>query len=238
MNYPVFLLHQRSGLFSYLQLKSLLCFLLFSLNIQAQETKKFTQEFRFVDGIYTSFEAFQQNKPDLSWDEIETELHLDKAGHLIRVSDVAAFDRETIWGISHQGIPYINLTKIIKEESLTWQESDPLIFANLQSRGKLCYFYYEGYRKVKVPITVYEPVTKRPLQTSFVENKVPVVVKKILLFENGDIIDYQLTNFMELIQDDPKLWNTLNDLSEQEAREKMYKSLFIYNDRNTVQISN
>jgi len=213
-------------------------FLFFSWHTSAQETQKLTQEFRFADGIYTSFEAFQQNKPDLSWDEIETELHLDKAGHLVRVSDVAAFDRAEIWGISYQGIPYINLTKIIKEESLTWQESDPLIFANLQSRGKLCYFYYEGYRKVKVPITVYEPVTKRPLQTTYVENKIPVVVKKILLFENGRVIDYQLVNFMELIQNDPQLWNTLNDLPQQEAREKMYKSLFIYNDRNAAWMRN
>lgn len=211
--------------------------LLFSIcchHITAQEARILTQKFQFTDGIYTSFKEFQSNQPSLSWDAIETEIHIDKAGHLIRVSKVGALASDAIWGICYQGIPFINLSNIVQDESLSWQESEPFIFANLQSRGKLCYFYYEGYTKVKVPITVYDPISKRPLKTTFVENKEPVVMKRILNFETGEIVNYSLENFMQLIENDKKLWDTLDDLSPEEAREKMYKSLFIYNDRNEV----
>ena len=36
----------------------------------------------------------------------------------------------------------------------------------------------------------------------------------------------------EELQDDNQLTNTINDLSTTEAREKLYKMLLIYNDRN------
>ncbi len=212
-------------------------FLLSSYLTIAQDSIRLTQNFRFENGIYTSFEDFQSNQPSIYWDLNNTELHVDKAGHLIRVSDLDTADRNDIWGICYNNVPYINLTKVIENESLTLQESAPLIFANLQSRGKLCYFYYQGYRKVKIPMTVYEPVTRRAIQTSYVENKEPVLIQKILEFETGEIVEYNLENFMALVEEDKRLWNTLNDLTPGEAREKMYKSLFIYNDRNWVFIS-
>ena len=50
--------------------------------------------------------------------------------------------------------------------------------------------------------------------------------------ETGSIANMEVSIFKKWIQDDQQLSNTINDLSVIEAREKLYKMLLIYNDRN------
>lgn len=225
-------------------MKTLYClFFIMLTNLSiAQDTTALGQDTYFADGIYLSHEQVVANQPDYTWDVIDTEAFVDVEDGFVTFNTIQVFEDSRvrtipmteIWGVSLEGKFYINLEQTNREVQLVEVGKEPVRFVRLQAIGKLCYFYYLGYVKEQVPISVYHPRTGTKLQTSYVENWKSVVVKKILKFETGQLYAYNLRNFKELIQDDRSLWATINDLPENEARQKMFRSLFIYNDRNPV----
>ena len=56
-------------------------------------------------------------------------------------------------------------------------------------------------------------------------------------FDTGEVKPYNSANFMAMIQDDPKLVETLKDLSPKELEKKLFKSIKIYNDRNPILVA-
>ena len=55
-------------------------------------------------------------------------------------------------------------------------------------------------------------------------------------FETGEVKDFTVENFLQWIQDDENLVETIMELSEEERQEKLFKCLLIYVDRNEVKI--
>ena len=53
-------------------------------------------------------------------------------------------------------------------------------------------------------------------------------------FETGEVADFTIENFLKWILDDPRLIQSINELSQEEAQEKLFKCLLIYDDRNEV----
>ena len=85
-----------------------------------------------------------------------------------------------------------------------------------------------------MPITAYIPQTGEPYITKKVPKEETVVREKLIYYETGEIVDLSLNSFKKLISDDKELVATVNDLKTNELKEKLFKCVLIYNDRNPV----
>ena len=211
------------------------CLLLFwGINLYGQEGKLLTKNFKFEDGIYLSFNDFQRNKPVYSWEEMEGSLVTNPQNFItkveyLRVKGGGNLILREIWGISIGGIPYVR----VNEQS---RSSGVVRFAGLQVRGKICYFSFEDEEIKKVKVSAYNPLNGRPFRTAEVAQKEVILQEKMLDFSTGAIIDFNIYTFREWIKEDQQLLTTLNELSEEEANEKLFKCLLIFDDRNQVYI--
>ena len=211
-------------------------FLLISLltsALSAQTQTLITKNFKFADGVYHSHTELKKNTPTIKWDSITGSVFTNPQTLLSQVEylrtkkskDSLALD--SIAYLVIDGIPYVRLPKYAaKKTSET--------FVGMVARGKICYFNYEVTDTLKVPISAYNPLTGKPYMTKKVDTEKKVTHEKLLSFETGEIIDFTLQNFKTWIADDPKLLNTVNGWTRKEIREKLFKTLLIYDDRNPV----
>ena len=213
-------------------------FILSGLGAAAQDDSLIlTKNYHFNDGVYLSFEAFQSNDPDYQWDELRANLVTNPQTFLTQIQYVfikneredVPLELDKIWCVSLAGIPYINLT----DEGLN---KDMVSFAGLQLRGKICYYSFEDYRVVQIPMHAYNPYTGKPFRSGMVERKKQLLFERILNFETGEKAELTVENLKKWITDDKKLLNTMNSLPYDEVKEKLFKCLLIYDDRNVVRI--
>lgn len=205
----------------------LLCGLSFSLS--AQDSIQLVNSFEFNNGVYLTINDLQQNQPNYTWGEVNASAHINREKQVIRLEYLNTKDsskiglEQEIWGICVEGVPYIRMIDTMKQQT---------IFTALRMRGKICYFYYDSYEMREVPMTIYDPNTGQAVWQQNVENKESIIIEKMLNFQTGKVADMEVSAFKDWIQDDKQLTNTINGLSAIEAREKLYKMLLIYNDRN------
>ncbi len=195
-----------------------------------------TKNFKFTDGLYTSFEEFQQNKPKYLWEDIRISLASNPQTFLIQVERVISRNGEPIpveslWGLTLQGIPYIQVDSSLSRKPLP-------SFTALRLRGKLCFFEVAVDTVEEVKMAAYNPLTGLPFREGSVEKPLTLWFKYLIPFATGEIIPFTLKNFLELIQDDPVLHRTYRNLSPEEAEERLFKGVLIYDDRNPVYIMN
>lgn len=220
---------------------SILCLIFTNvLTAQGDSIVYLSKNFKFKDGVFLNFEDFKNNTPTYEWKEVEAGLFSNPQNfmaqmHFLKIkpndnSSEKEIDLEEIWGISIDGIPYVRLEKEILNKENT-------IFAGLKLRGKICYFEYEEYVMRRIPMSAYNPVTGKPFRTMKVNRKVKVIHKNMLHFETGEMAVFSAENFSKWIQDDKKLLETVKDLKPQEVKDKLFKCLLIYDDRNLVKVS-
>ena len=198
-----------------------------------QKTTVVTKNFKFKDGVYATYSDWQKNKPMLVWDSVETNLAVNPKTLFMQMEFAKhkktreSITLDSIWGVVVDGIPYIHLPK----EELN---KTAYCFAGLTLRGRLCYYYYETVLHSKVPITAYIPQTGEPYVTKKVSKEQTIVREKLINYETGEIFDLNLNSFKKLISDDKELVATVNDFKANELKDKLFKCLLIYNDRNPV----
>ncbi len=214
-----------------------LLFLIFNWNVAVgQDSILVTNDLEFKSGVYLNAESFRNDKPSLDWESVRYDVHANKDKRVIQFKNFQKLNQETkeqtplnikeIWGICVNGIPYIRVDIPSRNVSE---------FVALRTRGRICYFNYEGYEIKKVPMIIYNPSNGEPVLKKEVENKVEVIFEKILQFEDGTIGDFDLVTFKSWIEKvDKRLAETLSKLDETEAQAKLYKSMKIYNDRNPI----
>jgi len=211
---------------------------LFAFDVSAQEDSLIlTKNYHFKDGVYLSFEAFQSNTPDYKWSELKSNLVTNPQTFITQIQYVyirteekeTPLDLDEIWCVSLAGIPYLRLQEGDTKKYLT-------TFAGLQLRGKICYYSFEDYRLVQIHMHAYNPYTGIPFRSGIIERKKNLKFEKILNFETGEIADLTVENIKKWITDDQKLLDTMNELSVEEAEEKLFKCLLIYDDRNVIRI--
>ena len=196
---------------------------------------RLTKNFQFQDGVYTDFAAFQKNQPSYSWDQVQVSLVSNPQTFLTQVEYInlinetgnEALDLNTIWGICLGGIPYVRLPQGAVKKKLT-------TFAGMRLRGKICYFSFEDEEAIKVKMPVYNPLTRRPYFVSDVERKKIVLHQRILRFQDGEVKPFTADNLKAWITDDERLLQTVESLTPEEVKEKLFKCLLIYVDRNPV----
>lgn len=201
----------------------------------AQDTLKLSNNFKFKEGVYNSFEALKRNQPTYAWDEIKEMTYVDRDDYVAKFEYLLYFDvqqdsvvdllKTDIWGVCIDGIPFI---KTMDEGSQTPH------FVGFRTRGKICYYTYPTTRRVKVPMRIYDPVSGVLVYTKYVINNEPDTVQKVFSFDNGRVDDFRLDVLQNWLSDDVQLTNTLNDLNQQVAEEKLHRLMLIYNDRNLI----
>lgn len=210
-----------------------LMFCLGAAGLKAQAGKApLDKKFAFTDGVYLSFEEFQQNAPALSWDEVDALL----------VSNVTAFSAQSeyirrkggdtlaaaeIWGFALEGLPFIRLTD-------TAAQKRAMAFAGLRVRGRICYFTFETKKIEQIPIAAYNPLTGKPFRRGWAPRHSTVVQERILNFETGAVQPFGRAELHSWMKDDLQMQRTVEEMTEEEVEEKLFKCLLIYDDRNPV----
>lgn len=199
----------------------------------AQKSTVITKNFKFKDGVYATYADWQANKPSIVWDSIETNLAVNPKTLFMQM-EFAKYKKthrivslDSVWGVVVDGIPYVRLPRNELEKTA-------YCFAGLILRGRLCYFNYETIAHSKVPITAYIPQTGEAYMTKNVPKEEIVVREKLMNYETGEVFDLTLNSFKRLISDDSELVATVDDLKTHELKEKLFKCVLIYNDRNPV----
>jgi hypothetical protein len=187
-----------------------------------------TKNFKFQDGVYLDFEDFQNNKISLSWDSVYAKLYTNPQ-KMITLVDSLKHDGEVlnqaVWGFSLGGIPYVNLKRK--------NEAGLDVFVGLKVRGNICYYRVEEVKEKVETIKAYNPMTGVPFLQDEVVTKVEVENSFMLSFESGKIAALTKENFLEWIENDSKLTQTVKRI-EGNVKEKLFKCLLIYDDRNPV----
>jgi len=132
---------------------------------------------------------------------------------------------QQVWGFSLGGIPYVNLQRRNK--------AGLDVFVGLKVRGNICYFSMEEVEEKVEVIKAYNPRTGIPFREGEVVTKREVKNSFMLSFEHGAIEALTVDNFLKWIKGDAKLTKTVERI-EDNAEEKLFKCLLIYDDRNPV----
>ena len=202
----------------------------FQLSAQNAEVD-LTKNFLFKDGLYWSFDAFKNNRPDLLWEETEFSLHTNPQTLITQVfsikKDSVDLKLNKLWGFSIDGLPFVriepddSLAKISEFAALTW-------------RGKICYFSFEKEELKEIEMSAYNPLTRRAFRTTTIKRKLKHWEEKMLRFDDGAIADFTIDNFKKWIADDPDLLFTLNQMDKKNVEEQLFQFLIDYSDRNVV----
>lgn len=197
-----------------------------------------TKNFQFKDGVYLSLDALHRNTPDFTWEDVEAVLTTSARAFvakvaLLKVKSGTPIALHSVLAIALEGVPYLR----VADETVSKHEQ-AVVFAGLKVRGKIAYFAYERDTTELVEISAYNPLTKKPFRKGNVPVKSSLTIEKIFYFPNGRVADFTREKLLEWISDDKQLWNTVNELGPEPDREKLFKCLLIYDDRNPFYITN
>ncbi|WMX15245.1 MULTISPECIES: hypothetical protein [unclassified Aureispira] len=203
--------------------------------LPAQAQQKIKKGYDFEDGVYTSHLDFKNNKPSFPLYRIPSfDYQLDGEKNLLFLSEESVAQLSTseiksldnIWGLCIKGKPYMKVNPKGKDGAI--------YFVSYHILGRICYLYYPSIEDKEVEMLIYNPYSGNRVGGRKIVNRERVLVKKIMLFETGEIKDYTADNFKAWIQDDERLMKTLKDMTEDEVQEKLFKTIKIYNDRHPI----
>jgi len=195
--------------------------LLFSTSLLAQNMVQYDQSFQFREGIFLTFKDFKNNTAvpnsaivtnlNPNSPDFYNELLTDKVIKLKTASDsIVDWKTNEIWGFCRNGNIYINY------------QND---FYRIPVLGSLSYFV----AKVVVRNSFYDPWNGVPTDQYQTELR-----QFILDFETGDIYDFELENFLKLLQRDEQLYTEFTKLKKRKQRDQMFIYLRKYNDAHPI----
>ena len=191
------------------------------------------KNFKFDDGIYTTYEEFQKNEPTYTWKEVKASVYTNpqtyvtQIEHIIHEGQLLKLDE--LWGVCFGGIPYVYQPK-----ELLGKQNET--FVGLKLRGKICYLEFETQETLELMMPVYNPHTGKPFRKALIKREYTKNYAKILNFESGEIKPFTISNLLDWIADDSELVKTVSEMNTLEAEEKLFKCLLIYVDRNSARL--
>ena len=212
------------------------CCLILMETTQAQV--KFNNKYAFRNGFYTSFNDLKKDVPSHKLKTIPNLRYETDNEHNVLILTEASIEvlekspiqsLDNIWGICIRDKPYVKIQPKKEEEEV--------FFVKLHVLGKLSFLYYRTFQDVEVVMNIYNPYTGEKVAEKSVMNREPVLVEQIMDFETGRFYAYTSDSFKKQIKDDQELTETVNNMKAEELKEKLFKTLLIYNDRNPVYLS-
>lgn len=190
--------------------------------------------FRFEDGVYRSLDELRGNQPAYTWDEVSVKAaanaeHYRAQAEYVRLDESGALlPSDSVWAIVLDGLPYVRLAQ---DTSL---KAGAMAFAGLRVRGRICYYRYERQQERLVEITAYNPLTGRPFRKGNIKKPETVEEERVFHLFTGDAGPLSRETLLRLVADDDQMVSTVEDLPEQAGRDRLYKCVLIYDDRNPV----
>lgn len=204
----------------------------------ARAQVKFNNKYAFRNGFYTSFNDLKKDVPSHKLKTIPNLRYETDNEHNVLILTEASIEvlekspiqsLDNIWGICIRDKPYVKIQPKKEEEEV--------FFVKLHVLGKLSFLYYRTFQDVEVVMNIYNPYTGEKVAEKSVMNREPVLVEQIMDFETGRLYAYTSDSFKKQIKDDQELTETVNNMKAEELKEKLFKTLLIYNDRNPVYLS-
>ena len=178
--------------------------------LSQQELTQYTSDFRFHDGIYKSFEEFKRNDPSVKEQAIISEnpevqilignfATMQKISYYDEMGISHKLDRGEVWGYCSDGAIYVLLNNN---------------FHRLSKIGAIIHFtesHNTFYYSRSYPVSAIN----RPVR----------LVQYMIDFNTGELLSYDLENFMLLLQADQQLYAEFNSIK---GKKKKEKQMFIY----------
>lgn len=186
-----------------------------------------TNKTNFVDGVYHQ-QNWTTNQPDWSWEEVDTRLFINEKNGTAHIEYIKAKQ-------PHQPI---EVTAIVKKGKLYLDipNDESSVLKKFKDYGALCYYEKDTTYVKDIEMSAYNPLTGRPFRTKTIQRE---ITERQAFFYNVKTREYQpltLENLLKAISTDKKLTKSILALPPEEARQKLYKTLLIYNDRNPIYI--
>ena len=189
--------------------------------------------FKFTDGLYVNAEQLRTNRPEVRFNILAGNLIVQEEDFLLKVENLHPQGRpdmplplDKVDFMVVNGLPYI--------QAYQDEERDFTVYSGLRVRGKLCYFAYSQNQADTILIKAYNPVNGIPFRQQNVVRDREQLVEKVLDLTNGEVVDYNLDNLLQLFEEDPALIKSLTSLSEEEAQKRLQRCLLIYDDRHPI----
>ena len=190
----------------------------------------------FEDGVYQNHQDLKGNQPSFKlYDLPSFAYQLDREENLLFLSEETLSqlpvstikNLDNIWGLCVKGVPYMKVRPSGK--------NGVVYFVKYHILGRICYLYYPSIEDRAVEMPIYNPYSGARVGGRTVVNRERRLVKQLMLFETGELKPYSVKSFKQWAQDDMRLMKTIERLSEQEAQEKLFKSIKIYNERHPIE---
>ena len=205
--------------------------LLFSTEIFSQEfshKELYDSDFSFTEGLYLTKEDFSQNKP-IEKSRINSQLDIDDLSYFEKLTE-----QKTITLYDNLG-----QEKTIKtNEIFGFCSSNGIyvlnngVFSKVGIIGSICHFL--GSKVVLNPLyTPYIDYYYRPYtQVSTVEPQ-----QYFLIFETGEILEYNAQNLELILMKDPKLHDEYAELSRKKKNSNIFYYMRLYNEKHPLYIN-
>ena len=207
--------------------------ILFLLSAPLSAQTQLTQSFRFENGVYETFEAFQQNRPTHSGNMIEGNFFINEKTKQAKVEYIRLkitrenLDLDKIWGLVIRGIPYVKASPNLPAHNLK-------VFASMEVRGNICYYAYDDIEEKEVTFKAYNPLIGKPFRTGKAMRKLPIIKEKMLRFTTGEVADFNYENMIKWVAEEEDIVKALKSLGAVQADEKLFDALLLYNEKHLV----
>lgn len=189
----------------------------------------------FQDGVYAQHQDLLQDQPSHPLYALPNfGYQLDRQQNLLFLSqrtldqlpNTKLKSLDAIWGICVKGVPYIK----VQPEG----KSGVTYFVRYHLIGRICYFYYPAIEDEAVNMPIYDPWIGKQVGGRTITNRERRLVKKMMWLETGEVQPYEVEVFRAWAKEDERVMQTLAELTDHEATQKLFKLIQIFNDRNPV----
>lgn len=210
---------------------------------------KYSPEFRFIDGIYLSFDQVKLNSP-ISKAKLLTSIdyndreffkkifEMDKIYFYDNMGIRQEVAKNSIWGYSRNGVLYVQVqegfNRITFVGSICHFVADITTYDSRYNNSPYGYYdpYYSpyGYSNYYNP---YSPYYSPYRQSNTSRNE----LKQYLIdFESGKILEFDVENTELLLMKDNQLYEEYVQLSRKKKKELMFVYIRKFNEKNPLYI--
>ncbi|MES2516001.1 MAG: hypothetical protein V4580_17740 [Bacteroidota bacterium] len=204
----------------------LICSLLGSFYLRAQDSIPFTKDFRLYEGLYLGYQDFRYNWP-IPKEKIITTINKDQLDFYSKLIDeefieyterdgtVSKIKSERVWGYCQNNIIFIN------------QESN---FFRIPVFGAISNFI--GTVEVTNYSPGYDPFMNAPMNST--AQKTREIRQYLFDFYSGEVMPFSIEKMEEYLKRDQAIYKEYSALSKKNKKEMATKYIRMYNEKHWV----
>jgi hypothetical protein len=204
----------------------------FSSLFSQTDSVKYTPDFKFVDGIYRTFEEFERNDPSIKEklitsnepillhpikeifsNPINNTVTIEIIEYKDNLGNIHILKRKEVWGYCSNGVIYVKFNSN---------------FHRILKIGSIIFFIELRYTS---PRLFPDPFISNPSHYTIKSYEYSYMID----CKTGKILKYNLKNFLALLFDDKDLYKKFMTIpSDRKRKKQMFNYLNKFNERNPV----